>query len=116
MNDNEISINTDISTNDALQYTIDIGTLSEDININFPLSITSNSYVDTYQYKFNDVEFDGEIIWKGRNLGNIIESIEKRLSILVPDHEKLEKYSALKKAYENYKMLEKLLYEENSQK
>jgi hypothetical protein len=37
--------------------------------------------------------------------------IEERLTILVPDPEKLEKYEALKRAYDDYKLLEKLLHE-----
>lgn len=37
-----------------------------------------------------------------------LETIEKRLNILVPDPKKLEKFEALKKAYEHYKHLEQL--------
>ena len=37
-----------------------------------------------------------------------LETIEKRLNILVPDPKKLEKFEALKKAYEHYKQLEQL--------
>lgn len=42
-----------------------------------------------------------------------LNTIEKRLAILVPNPVKLEKYEALKKAYEHYKMLEILLEENN---
>lgn len=52
---------------------------------------------------------DGDLIVKGKNIGEIIDKIEKRLSILVPDPKKLEKYEALKKAYEHYKLLESLV-------
>lgn len=55
-----------------------------------------------------DAEFEGDIKWKGRSLGNMLEAIEKRLAILSPDPEKLEHFEALQKAYEHYKMLEKL--------
>ena len=55
-----------------------------------------------------DATFDGDIKWKGRSLGDMMEKIEKRLSILTPDPEKLEHFSALQKAYDHYKMLEKL--------
>ncbi|NBP00039.1 MAG: hypothetical protein EBU90_07885 [Proteobacteria bacterium] len=55
-----------------------------------------------------DAEFEGDIKWKGRSLGEMLETIEKRLSILVPDPKKLEHYEALKKAYEHYKTLEAL--------
>ena len=57
----------------------------------------------------NDAEFDGDIKWKGRSLGTLLTSIEDRLAILAdPDPKKLEKFAALKKAYDNYKLLEKL--------
>lgn len=59
-----------------------------------------------------DAEFEGDIIWKGRNLGEFLEKIESRLAILQPIPEKLEKYEALKKAYDNYKLIEKLVENE----
>jgi hypothetical protein len=34
--------------------------------------------------------------------------MEERLVILTPDLQKLEKYTALKKAYDNYKVVENL--------
>jgi len=55
-----------------------------------------------------DAEFEGDIKWKGRSLGQMLETIEKRLSILQPDPEKLEHFEALRKAYEHYKTLEAL--------
>jgi len=59
-----------------------------------------------------DAEFAGDIKWKGRSLGTMIETIEERLSILQPDPAKLEKFEALKKAYEHYKIMEKLCYDD----
>jgi len=55
-----------------------------------------------------DANFEGDIKWKGRSLGDLITAIENRLSILVPDPKKLEHFEALKKAYDNYKTLEAL--------
>lgn len=55
-----------------------------------------------------DAEFHGDIKWKGRSLGDMLETIEKRLAILQPDPEKLEHFEALQKAYEHYKTLEAL--------
>lgn len=52
---------------------------------------------------------DGDLIVRGRNICEVIDKIEKRLSILVPDPKKLEKYEALKKAYEQYKLIESLI-------
>ena len=39
--------------------------------------------------------------------------MKERLLILVPNFEKHEKYAALKKAYNHYKMIEALIQEEN---
>lgn len=61
----------------------------------------------------DDAEFEGDIRWKGRSLGKLLEKIEDRLAILSePDPEKLEKFAALKKAYEHYKLMEKLIGDE----
>ena len=58
----------------------------------------------------SDAEFEGDIKWKGRSLGKLLQSIEDRLAILQePSPEKLEKYAALKKAYDHYKTLERLI-------
>jgi len=55
-----------------------------------------------------DAEFEGKVMINKQDLGEFMETISKRLAILVPDPEKLEHFEALKKAYEHYKMLEKL--------
>lgn len=55
-----------------------------------------------------DAEIEGDIKWKGRSLGDMLSTIERRLSILTPDPEKLEHFEALRKAYEHYKTLEAL--------
>jgi hypothetical protein len=60
-----------------------------------------------------NANFDGDITWKGRSLGNLLQSIEDRLAILAePDPVKLEKFAALKKAYDHYKLMEKLIGKE----
>ena len=56
----------------------------------------------------SDAEFDGDIKWKGRSLGDLLTTIEKRLAILTPNPEKLEHFEALQKAYKHYKTLEAL--------
>jgi hypothetical protein len=55
-----------------------------------------------------DAEFDGDVKLKGKSLTSWMETMEKRLAILVPDPKKLEKFEALQKAYNHYKMLEAL--------
>lgn len=56
----------------------------------------------------SDAEFDGNIKWKGRDLGKLLETIEQRLAILEPNPKKLKKFEALRKAYDHYKLLEAL--------
>ena len=55
-----------------------------------------------------DAEFEGDVKIKGVSILETLQKIEKRLSILRPDPEKLEHFAALKKAYEHYKTLEAL--------
>ena len=54
--------------------------------------------------KGNSVDLD--------ELAEMMKIMKERLLILIPDFEKHEKYAALKKAYENYKMIEALIQEE----
>jgi hypothetical protein len=60
-----------------------------------------------------DAEFDGDVKLKGRSLEKILDGIEKRLAVLVPNPKKLEKFEALKKAYDHYKLLEALCHEDD---
>ena len=55
-----------------------------------------------------NAEFEGDVTIKGVSILETLQKIESRLSILVPDPEKLEHFAALKKAYEHYKTLEAL--------
>lgn len=48
----------------------------------------------------------------GKSLKEFMSKMEQRLSILVPDPVKLEKFEALKKAYEHYKTMESLCFDE----
>ena len=73
-----------------------------------PYMYTTNSTTTPGLHVTSDAEFEGDIKWKGRSLGKMLEDIEKRLAILVPDPAKLEKFEALKKAYEHYTLMEKL--------
>ena len=55
-----------------------------------------------------DAEFEGKVKINGQDLAEFMETISKRLAILVPDPDKLEHFEALKKAYDHYKVLEAL--------
>jgi hypothetical protein len=48
----------------------------------------------------------------GKSLKEFMKKMEQRLSILVPDPAKLERFEALKKAYEHYKTMESLCFDE----
>lgn len=63
-----------------------------------------------------DVKAGGDIKVDGKSLKEFMGKMEQRLSILVPDPEKLEKFEALKKAYEHYKTMEALCFPEKEEK
>lgn len=63
-----------------------------------------------------DIKEGGDIKIGGRSLKEFMTKMEQRLSILVPDPEKLEKFEALKKAYEHYKTMEALCFPEKEEK
>lgn len=50
----------------------------------------------------------------GVDIGSTLAKIQERLSILVPDPKRLEKYEALRQAYSHYKTLEALCVEEEN--
>lgn len=56
----------------------------------------------------SNAQFDGDVKIKGVSILETLNKIEKRLSILRPDPEKLAHFESLKKAYEHYKTLEAL--------
>lgn len=57
---------------------------------------------------------EGDLTVQGISIVKTLEKINDRLAILVPDPKKLEKYKALKKAYDNYKTLEALIQEQDT--
>jgi hypothetical protein len=60
-----------------------------------------------------DAEFDGDVKIQGHSILHLLKKIEDRLAVLQePDPERLEKFAALKKAYEHYKTLERLIGED----
>ncbi len=55
---------------------------------------------------------DADILVQGKSMKAWMDAVEKRLAILEPKPELLEKYQSLKQAYEHYKTLEAMLYEQ----
>lgn len=98
---NSISNNT-ISNNGTIYssgYTYASPALNIGNNISNSLDVKGNA------------NFEGDLKIKGKSILETLEKIESRLAILQPDPAKLEKYEALRKAYEHYKLLEKLVQE-----
>ena len=58
-----------------------------------------------------DMAAGTDITVDGKSLKEFMNKMEERLAILVPDPAKLEQFAALKKAYEHYKLMEKLCQE-----
>jgi len=77
-------------------------------------TFTSNTTAPSIQVK-GDAEFDGDIKVQGKSLNAWMETMEKRLAILVPNPKKLKQYEALQKAYKHYKMLEALCEEQDDE-
>jgi hypothetical protein len=59
-----------------------------------------------------EIKEGGDLKVDGKSLKEFITKMEQRLAILVPDPKKLEKFEALKKAYEHYKTMESLCFDE----
>jgi hypothetical protein len=55
---------------------------------------------------------DADIFVQGKSMKAWMEKVEQRLGILEPKPELLAKYESLKQAYDHYKTLESLLYEQ----
>ena len=70
-----------------------------------------NPYVYTTT---GDANFGGDVKIQGISITETLAKIQERLAILVPDPARLEKYEALKQAYEHYKLLEALCVEETN--
>lgn len=70
-------------------------------------SATSSSNPSILNVK-GDADFEGDVKIKGVSIAKVLDDIQSRLAILVPDPAKLEHFEALKKAYNNYKTLEAL--------
>lgn len=61
-----------------------------------------------------DAEFKGKVMINGQDLAETLQTIQARLAILIPDPKLLDKYEALKQAYEHYKTLEALCVEQGN--
>ncbi len=95
------------------------------------LSVANSSYTPTYTFDTTDsitlnptytdfnnfdsdinVSQDADIKLGNKSLKEFMNKMEQRLAILQPDPKKLEKFDALKKAYEHYKTVEAMCFDE----
>jgi polygalacturonase len=73
--------------------------------------VNSGTTTPSIQVK-GDAEFEGNVTINGQNLAETLQRIQDRLAILVPNPKLLDKYEALRQAYEHYKLLEALCVEQ----
>jgi len=72
-------------------------------------TINSSGLDNDWSYNSDiNVPEDADIKIGDRSLKTFMDTMEKRMAILQPDPKKLEKFEALRKAYEHYKHLERL--------
>lgn len=103
----DFSENYTVTNGEGFTYTFDAD-LSPTLDIGYNntssagLDLTmTGSNIEDYDWKLEPTDLD---VVKER-----LKTIEDRLAILVPDPEKLEKWEALKEAYDHYKSLEGLI-------
>lgn len=120
----KLNVNLDLTTMAAtgssfsITDTIDLGSLN--YNYTYSTAGTGSSYNwsnGTTNYPSVKLSDDGinvdekaDIKIGNRSLKTFMEKMEQRLAILQPDPELLEKYEALKQAYEHYRTLEALCF------
>ena len=111
--DKQVDLDFTLSSEPTYTYTSDAGSTTSGYAPSYSISIGDvNDTGSEFKYNepgisFGDYKSDTE---------KRLEAIESRLNILVPDPEKLEKFEALKKAYEHYKHLEQLCDIEDEEK
>jgi hypothetical protein len=74
--------------------------------------VNSTASTTTAQGKLKLEGKEADIFINGQSLSDWMSAVDRRLSILQPKPELLEKYEALQAAYDHYKTLESLLYEQ----
>ena len=91
---------------------ITINSAGSNYSYSAPTWTASNTYnaSNTVQINNNGMVLNesADIKIGDKSLKEFMLKMEERLAILVPDPKKLEQFEALKKAYEHYKLMEKL--------
>jgi hypothetical protein len=89
--------------------------------INTGIGVGTTTFPYTYTMPNNGVHIygNGPYIATDKNkidvdeLAILMQTLRERLLIIIPNFEKHEKYEALKKAYDHYKLIESMLGEDN---
>ena len=76
----------------------------------------SNTATMTAKGKLKVEGLEADILINEQSLSDWMQAVNKRLSILQPKPELQEKYTALQEAYNTYKTLEALLYDDQKSK
>lgn len=101
------TIDTNISLTNKSNYVM-ASTMQAPINLlnSIPLMnpITTINKLDA-----DEISVTTDLIIGDVSLKNFMKTVSDRLLILTPDPAKLEKYEALRKSYEHFKLLEALL-------
>jgi hypothetical protein len=111
-----VSIDSSLYGSNTGYITTTNGTSGYNYSINTPWVTVGDTGTSTGLKVSGDADFEGDVKIKGKSLNEFMETLEKRLAILQPDPAKLEKFEALKKAYNHYKMLEALCEIEDNDK
>jgi hypothetical protein len=83
---------------------------------NYTISSAGNYYNSAVTTNGIQLDRTADIKIGDKSLVETLNKIEDRLAILTADPKKLEKFAALKKAYEHYKLMEKLCQEDEENK
>lgn len=83
-------------------------------------NVTNTPYTTSSAISTNNIEINNDVIIKRPGKSDIhvaktLEVLMDRLSVIEPKIELIEKYPALHEAYENYKLIEALLINEDNE-
>ena len=107
--DNTIDLSSIIFTDTD---TIDIGSIDTNVYTYSPYTVGTNTFTITDSSISTATVDDLVINRPGKpplKVAQTLESIMDRLAILEPDFDKMDRYPALREAYDNYKIIEALL-------
>jgi len=123
MNDDDDYLDIEFGSLDSYYDRTNLGITSKDFAANMAKQITASWVSNTVGVPENEaftiresvddsdpaMEITGDLIVNDVNVGDFIATMQERMCILQADFEKHEMYPALKDAYDQYKMIEKLM-------